>query len=374
MPLIEVDQSTHAFIAGLPKAELHVHIEGTLTPARRWQLALKNGIKQAYPDVAALVASMNFDAPDASIYLQKFLAAYYEGIEVLRSAEDFRDLTLDYLERCRAEQVVYAELSFDPQAHTSRGVALGAVMEGLAEGRRIGREKLGVQTNLILCINRDRPIESAFVALTEAREFRDQIVGFGLDSDELNNPPIKFRKLYDAARSQGYRLTAHCDVDQPATRQNIRECLDILKVERIDHGINTIEDPALIDTARARGITFTTCPTWRKIDKAPRRVDRIRVMHDRGLKITLNTDDPGLFASGTMGNMLPAVMVAGGFTEVEMGQFMINAFEGAWIDNDLRGVFVRQVQEYLAACRPDGIQPAWSKNLAEPIFGLTPPI
>jgi len=374
MPLIEVDQSTHAFIAGLPKAELHVHIEGTLTPARRWQLALKNGIKQAYPDVAALVASMNFDAPDASIYLQKFLAAYYEGIEVLRSAEDFRDLTLDYLERCRAEQVVYAELSFDPQAHTSRGVALGAVMEGLAEGRRIGREKLGVQTNLILCINRDRPIESAFVALTEAREFRDQIVGFGLDSDELNNPPIKFRKLYDAARSQGYRLTAHCDVDQPATRQNIRQCLDILKVERIDHGINTIEDPALIDTARARGITFTTCPTWRKIDKAPRRVDRIRVMHDRGLKITLNTDDPGLFASGTMGNMLPAVMVAGGFTEVEMGQFMINAFEGAWIDNDLRGVFVRQVQEYLAACRPDGIQPAWSKNLAEPIFGLTPPI
>ena len=374
MPLIEVDQSTHAFIAGLPKAELHVHIEGTLTPARRWQLALKNGIEQAYPDVAALVASMNFDAPDASIYLQKFLAAYYEGIEVLRSAEDFRDLTLDYLERCRAEQVVYAELSFDPQAHTSRGVALGAVMEGLAEGRRIGREKLGVQTNLILCINRDRPIESAFVALTEAREFRDQIVGFGLDSDELNNPPIKFRKLYDAARSQGYRLTAHCDVDQPATRQNIRECLDILKVERIDHGINTIEDPALIDTARARGITFTTCPTWRKIDKAPRRVDRIRVMHDRGLKITLNTDDPGLFASGTMGNMLPAVMVAGGFTEVEMGQFMINAFEGAWIDNDLRGAFVRQVQEYLAAHRPDGIQPAWSKNLSKPIFGLTPPI
>ena len=374
MPLTEVDQSTHAFIAGLPKAELHVHIEGTLTPARRWQLAMKNGIEQAYPDVAALVASMNFDAPDASIYLQKFLAAYYEGIEVLRSAEDFRDLTLDYLERCRAEQVVYAELSFDPQAHTSRGVALGAVMEGLAEGRRIGREKLGVQTNLILCINRDRPIESAFVALTEAREFRDQIVGFGLDSDELNNPPIKFRKLYDAARSQGYRLTAHCDVDQPATRQNIRQCLDILKVERIDHGINTIEDPALIDTARARGITFTTCPTWRKIDKAPRRVDRIRVMHDRGLKITLNTDDPGLFASGTMGNMLPAVMVAGGFTEVEMGQFMINAFEGAWIDNDLRGAFVRQVQEYLAAHRPDGIQPAWAKNLSKPIFGLPPPI
>ena len=349
MPFTAVDQRTRDFIAGLPKAELHVHIEGTLTPARRWQLAAKNGIKLPYADVAALVASMRFDAPDAPTYLQKFLAAYYEGIEVLRCAEDFRDLTLDYLECCRTEQVVYAELSFDPQAHTSRGVALGAVMEGLAEGRRIGAEKLGVETNLILCINRDRPLDSAFEALALARAFRDQITGFGLDSDELNHPPIKFRELYDLAHSEGYRLTAHCDVDQPATRENIRQCLEILKVERIDHGINTIEDPALVDAARARGITFTTCPTWRQIDQAPRRVDRIRVMHDCGLKVTLNSDDPGLFASGTMGRMLPAVMVAGGFTEAEMGQFMSNAFEGAWVEEAARERFVGRVGAYVDA-------------------------
>jgi adenosine deaminase len=347
MIFTQVDQRTRHFIAGLPKAELHVHIEGTLTPTRRWEIAARNGIRLPYADITALTASMGFEAPDAPTYLQKFLAAYYEGIEVLRTPEDFRDLTVDYLTNCRDERVLYAELSFDPQAHTSRGVALAAVMEGLAEGRRIGRQELGVETNLILCINRDRPVDTAVSALTEARKFRDQIMGIGLDSDELYNPPAKFRAVYDLARSEGYRLTAHCDVDQPATRENIRQCLDILKVERIDHGINAIEDPALVDEARARGITFTTCPTWRQIDTAPRRVDRIRKMYDQGLKVTLNTDDPGLFASGTMGKMLPAVMVAGGFTFAEMAQLMINAFEGAWIDDGLRHALLGRTREYM---------------------------
>ena len=349
MAFTEVDQRTREFVAGLPKAELHVHIEGTLTPERRWEIAKRNGIKLPYADVAGLKAAMMFDAPDAPSYLQKFLAAYYEGIEVLRTPEDFRDITVDYLECCRDEKVLYAELSFDPQAHTSRGVAFGAVMEGLEEGRRIGRERCGVETNLILCINRDRPLDTAMAALVEACPFRDRIVGFGLDSDELNNPPVKFRELYDLARGEGYRLTAHCDVDQPATRENIRQCLDILKVERIDHGINAIEDPALVDAIRDRGVTLTTCPTWRPIDAAPRRVDRIRVMHELGLKVTLNSDDPGLFASATLGRMLPAVMVAGGFTRAEIGQFMINAFEGAWIGAGQRDAYVRQTRDYLAA-------------------------
>lgn len=349
MAFTEVDQRTREFVAGLPKAELHVHIEGTLTPERRWDLAQRNGIRLPYADVAAVKAAMMFDAPDAPTYLQKFLAAYYDGIEVLRTAADFRDITLDYLECCRAENVLYAELSFDPQAHTSRGVAFGAVMEGLEEGRRIGRERCGVETSLILCINRDRPLDTAMAALVEARSYRDRIVGFGLDSDELNNPPVKFRELYDCARAEGYRLTAHCDVDQPATRENIRQCLDILKVERIDHGINAIEVPALVDALRDRRITLTTCPTWRPIDTAPRRVDRIRVMHDLGLKVTLNSDDPGLFASATLGRMLPAVMVAGRFTPAEMGQFMINAFEGAWMAPALRDAFVRKTRDYIAA-------------------------
>lgn len=349
MTFTAVDQRTRDFVAGLPKAELHLHIEGTLTPERRWEIAARNGIALPYADVAALRAAMVFDAPDAPRYLQKFLAAYYEGIAVLRTPEDFRDLTLDYLSCCRDEKVLYAEMSFDPQAHTIRGVALGAVMEGLAEGRRIGRERFGVATNLILCINRDRPVDSAMDALIEARPFRDQITGVGLDSDELDNPPVKFREVYDLARSEGYRLTAHCDVDQPATLVNIRQCLEILKVERIDHGINAIEEPALIEAIRARGITLTPCPTWRQIDTAPRRVDRIRILHDMGVKVTLNSDDPGLFASGTLGRMLPAVAVAGGFTFAEMGRFMINAFEGAWLETGLRDAFVEQTRAYVAA-------------------------
>ncbi len=348
MTFTSVDQRTRDFVAGLPKAELHLHIEGTLTPALRWKLAARNRIRLPYADIPALEAAMEFEAPDAPSYLTKFLAAYYEGIEVLRTAEDFRDVTVAYLQRCRAENVLYAELSFDPQAHTTRGVAIDAVMEGLAEGRRLGRAEFGIETNLILCINRDRPVDTAMEALIAARRHRDQIVGVGLDSDELHNPPIKFREVYDLARSEGYRLTAHCDVDQPATRENIRQCLEILKVERIDHGINAIEDPALVDAIRARDITLTPCPTWRPIDQAPRRVDRIRVMHELGLKVTLNSDDPGLFSSGTLGRMLPAVAVAGGFTDREMGQFMINAFEGAWIDKDRRDVFVARVRDYLA--------------------------
>lgn len=348
MDFTPVDPRTREFVAGLPKAELHLHIEGTLTPELRWTLAARNGIAQRHPDIQSLKAAMAFEAPDAPSYLTKFLAAYYEGIEVLRTAEDFRDITVAYLARCKEENVLYAELSFDPQAHTTRGVAIDAVMEGLAEGRRIGRATHGIETNLILCINRDRPIDTAMDALVAARPFRDEIVGFGLDSDELNNPPIKFREVYDRARSEGYRLTAHCDVDQPATRENIRQCLDILRVERIDHGINAIEEPSLVDDIRARGITLTACPTWRPIDRAPRRVDRIRVMRELGLKVTLNSDDPGLFSSGTLGRMLPAVAVAGDFSDREMGEFMISAFEGAWIDRELRDAFVARTRDYLA--------------------------
>lgn len=348
MSFTSVDQRTRDFIAGLPKAELHLHIEGTLTPALRWKLAARNGIKLPYADVAALEAAMVFEAPDPPSYLTKFLAAYYEGIEVLHTAEDFRDITVAYLQRCREENVLYAELSFDPQAHTSRGVAIDAVMEGLAEGRRVGRAEFGIETSLILCINRDRPVDTALEAVIAARRHRDQITGFGLDSDELHNPPIKFRAVYDLARSEGYRLTAHCDVDQPATRENIRQCLEILQVERIDHGINIIEDPALVEAARKRDITFTPCPTWRPIDPAPRRLDRIRVMRDHGLKVTLNSDDPGLFPSSTLGRMLPAVAVAGGFSDQEMGQFMINAFQGAWLDKDKRDGYVARVNAYLA--------------------------
>ena len=336
------------FIAGLPKAELHLHIEGTLTAAQKWKIARRNGIKLPYESEAAIEAAQTYDAPDAASYLKKFLAFYYEGLEVLRTDRDFRDITYDYLRACRDDNVRYVEISFDPQAHTDRGIPFGTVIEGIEAGRRDGAAAFGVASNLIMCINRDRSVESAEKMLVDARPYREHIIGLGLDSVEEDNPPIKFAHVYGRARADGYRLTAHCDVDQKDIVDHIWQCVDVLGVERIDHGINTIEDSRLVETMRARAMCFTTCPTWRPIDTAPRRVDRIRQMHDLGLRVTLNTDDPGLFASRTLGTMLPPVAASGHFTREDLAAFMINAFEGSWITEERRDAYVREVRNYLA--------------------------
>ncbi len=344
-----MDHRLDAFLAGLPKAELHVHIEGTLTPAQKWSIAKRNGIKLPYESEAAIEAAQAYDAPDAPSYLRKFLAFYYEGLEVLHTVQDFRDVTFDYLRSCKDDGVHYAEISFDPQPHTERGIAFPIFMEGIVAGQREALAAFGVDSRLIMCINRDRSAESADAMLSDAKPYRDAITGLGLDSVEQDNPPVKFAAVYDKARADGYRLTAHCDVDQEDIVDHIRQCLDILKVERIDHGINVIEDPKLVEASRAGDICFTTCPTWRPMDSAPRRVDRIRIMHDRGLKVTLNTDDPGLFKSRTMGTLLPPVAAAGDFSASDMAGFMINAFDSAWISKAQRDGYIAQVRAHLAA-------------------------
>jgi len=342
-----VEHILDEFIAGLPKAELHLHIEGTLTAAQKWTIARRNKIKLPYESEAAIEAAQSYDAPDAASYLRKFLAFYYEGLDVLRTERDFRDITYEYLRGCRADNVRYLEISFDPQAHTSRGIPFATVIEGIESGRREGAADFGVDSRLIMCINRDRSVEGAHAMLDDARPYRALITGLGLDSVEEDNPPIKFAAVYDRARADGYRLTAHCDVDQADIVDHIWQCLDILKVERIDHGINVIEDELLVATTKERGLCFTTCPTWRSIDRAPRRVDRIRVMHDLGLKVTINTDDPGLFSSRTLGTMLPPVAAAGHFSKEELATLMINAFESSWLPKEQRDGYVGEVRAYL---------------------------
>lgn len=335
-----------SFIAGLPKAELHLHIEGTLSPATVWKLAGRNGIRLPYEDIEAVRAASNVQAPDAPGYLRKFLKVYYENLSVLHTEQDFFEITVEYLRRCQSERVLHAEISFDPQAHTSRGVPFGAFMAGLDAGRRHGAENFGVSSVLIMCINRDRSAESAMAMYEEARPYRHLITGLGLDSVEQDNPPIKFRDVYERARADGYRLTAHCDVDQADSVEHIRQCLDILKVERIDHGINAIDDPGLVDTLRERAVCLTACPTWRPIDAAPRRVDRIRRMDELGLKVTINSDDPGLFSSGTLGGMLPAVAAEGDLGPDDLMRLMTNAFEGAWISDERRKDCIARLNEY----------------------------
>ena len=337
------------FIAGLPKAELHLHIEGTLSVEMRRRFAARNNLRLG--DASFMPLSVPEASGGQSLDIQQykmFLALYSEGLKVMCTEQDFHDLALAYFRQCKDDNVVYAEVSFDPQVHTDRGVAFEAVVDGLAAAQRTAAATLGVESRLIMCINRDLTLESAVATLEAARARRDRIAGLGLDNVEEGHPPIKFRNVYAAARDQGYRLTAHCDVDMLNAREHIRQCIHEIAVERIDHGINVLEDEALVDAALARGIHFTTCPTWRTGDPRPRRVDRIERMRARGLSVSLNTDDPGYFASGYMNHMLTAVAVEGQLTERDLAVYAKAAFAAAWIDADRKTAYRQRVDFYVA--------------------------
>lgn len=343
-----------AFISGLPKAELHLHIEGTLSVEMKRRFADRNRLRLSDASFASLMEVPEEPGSQALAIQQykMFLALYFEGLKVMHSEQDFYELALDYFRQCKANNVVYAEVSFDPQAHTDRGVAFGAVIDGLVAAQKAARETLGIDSQLIMCINRDLTLESAVNMLSAARPYRDRIAGLGLDNVEEGHPPIKYRTVYDAARDQGYRLTAHCDVDMIDAQEHIRQCIHDISVERIDHGINVLDDRSLIDAALERGIHFTACPTWRKGDPKPRRVDRIEAMRSLGLSVSLNTDDPAYFESGYMNNMLNAVAATGRLDRVAVADYAKEAFAGAWIDDQQRAAYIRRIDAYVEASEP----------------------
>lgn len=330
------------FIAGMPKAELHLHIEGTIGPAQKLELARRNGIALPYADEGEVIEA--FDYKD----LEDFLRVYYEGIQVLVTEADFYELAQDFYARCRDENIVHVDISFDPQPHLARDVPIEAVMGGLTAARTEARAD-GVSSSLIMCVNRDRPLEEALPLFDTVRPWRDHITGLGLDSAEYGNPPAKFVALYDRARSEEYRLTAHCDVDQENSVEHIRQCLELLGVERIDHGVNALEDPNLVLTLIEREICLTVCPTWRPCDPAPRRTDRLRMMFDLGLRVTVNTDDPGLFASGYLTNTLQGVQRASGYTKAEMVALMRNAMLGSWAEEAEKETMLARLESYAEA-------------------------
>jgi len=336
------------FIAGLPKAELHLHIEGTFSVEMKRRFSERNKLSLGEASFAPLQVPEGSSGQALDIQQYKmFLALYSEGLKVMQTQEDFYELALEYFRQCKQNNIIYAEVSFDPQAHTDRGVPFGAVIEGLAAAQKTARETLDVESQLIMCINRDLTLESAVNMLVAARPYRHRIAGLGLDNVEDGHPPIKFQNVYNAARDQGYRLTAHCDVDMINAREHIRQCIYDIKVERIDHGINVLEDDALISAALERGIHFTTCPTWRKGDPKPRRVDRIEKMRKLGLSVSLNTDDPGYFASGYMNHMLQAVATTGQLTRADLAAYATGAFSGAWIDDARRAAYIQRVNSHL---------------------------
>jgi len=331
-----------SFIEGMPKAELHVHLEGTLEPELKFELAARNGLDLPYRSAAEMRAAYAFDD------LTSFLAVYYEGMSVLRTEADFHALAMAYFRKASSQKVVYAETFFDPQAHTARGVSFETVISGLRHAQQDAAAELGLRTQLIMCFLRDLTPDSAMETLAQSLPYRDYIVGVGLDSDEKGNPPVKFKDVFDQARREGYRLTMHCDVDQENSVAHIWQCLNDIGVERIDHGVNCLEDDALVNRLAATGVGLTVCPISNSYVTDGLKAREIKVMLDRSLRVTVNSDDPAYFP-GYIGDNLAAAAEAVNLTKHELAQIERNAFTIAWITDEERAGYLAALEGYAAA-------------------------
>ena len=332
------------FIAALPKAEYHVHLEGTLEAEMKFALAARNGITLPYADVAAMKASYVYHD------LPTFLKIYYEGMKVLVTEQDFHDLAYAYLTRAKANNVVYAEMFFDPQEHLKRGVAMGTVIGGITRARREAEARLGVRSQLILCFVRDLPADTAMAALDAALPFRRDLIGVGLDSDEKDNPPAKFAAHFAKARAASLHVTAHCDVNQENSLEHLRQAIVDLKVDRVDHGGNILQSPELIALARARGLAFTVCPSFSgRIETAAGPVDVVRGMLDAGLKVTINSDDPAYMGSEYLNAVMLREQRAAAMTRQELVTIERNAFGAAWLPQADKDAYLARLAAFAAS-------------------------
>jgi adenosine deaminase len=328
-----------SFIEGMPKAELHLHIEGTLEPELKFELAARNGLELPYGSVDEMRAAYDFND------LTSFLVGYYEGMGVLLAEGDFYDLAMAYFRKAHSQNVVYAEIFFDPQGHTTRGVPFGTLIEGFHRAQKDAEDSLGLRAQLIMCFLRDMTSESAMETLEQSLQYRDWIIGVGLDSDEKGNPPIKFKDVFARARAEGYRLTMHCDVDQEDAVGHIWQCVNEIGVERIDHGVNSLDDEALIEEIRARGLGLTVCPISNSYVTDGPKADEIKTMLDRGVRATVNSDDPAYFAGYITENLI-AVAEAVDLTRDEIVQLSRNAFTISWLSDEDRKPYLDALEAY----------------------------
>ena len=330
-----------SFIAGMPKAELHLHIEGTLEPELKFELAARNGLALPYASVDEMRAAYDFNS------LASFLTIYYEGMNVLVTEQDFYDLAMAYFRKAHSQNVVYAEIFFDPQGHTTRGIPFGTVIDGFRRAQQDAAASFGLRTQLIMCFLRDLSAESAMETLEQSLPYGDWIVGVGLDSDERGNPPVKFKEVFARARNEGYRLTMHCDVDQENSVGHIWQCLDEIKVERIDHGVNALEDPALIKEINKRGLGLTVCPISNGFVTDGLKAQELKLLLDGGVRATINSDDPAYFA-GYMSENFVAVQEAVRLSKDEVVQLSRNAFNVTWLPQEERDAYVDALDAYAA--------------------------
>ena len=331
-----------AFIEGLPKAELHLHIEGTIEPETMFRFAERNRIALPYPSVEAPRAAYRFGR------LQDFLDIYYQGMAVLRTEEDYYEMTWAYLEKAHDQNVLYAEIFFDPQAHTSRGIAFETVLEGISRALEDGRNRLGLGSRLIMCFLRDREATEAMGALEQVLPHRGWIIGVGLDSAEKGNPPAKFRQVFERARALGFQTVAHAGEEGPASY--VREALDLLHVARIDHGIRALDDPALVARLARERVPLTVCPLSNVrlgvVDDIRRHP--LRKMIEKGLIVTVNSDDPAYFG-GYVNENFAAAQEGLSLSDEDLAQLARNSFEAAFLPSEEKQALVRRVDEYVAA-------------------------
>ena len=337
MPVQQSDLS--GFIAGLPKAELHIHIEGSLEPEMMFALARRNGVGLPYPDVAAIHAAYKFTN------LQDFLDLYYRGMSVLLHEQDFYDLAMAYLRRAAGQMVRHAEIFFDPQGHTARGIAFKTVIDGLWRALKDAERQFGLTASLILCFLRHLDEADAERTLDEALPWRARFIGVGLDSSEKGHPPSKFQRVFARARDLGLRAVAHAGEEGPP--EYVAEAIDLLKVDRIDHGNRALEDATLTARLAREQMALTVCPlsNLRLCGVPSLDVHPLRRMLQAGLKATINSDDPAYFGGYMTENYL-GVQQALALGRDEVVQLARNGFDAAFCDEGLKQRYLAELDAY----------------------------
>ncbi|PIG91322.1 adenosine deaminase [Gloeocapsopsis sp. IPPAS B-1203] len=330
-----------AFLQEIPKAELHMHIEGSLEPEMMFILAKRNGIELPYKSVQEVRDAYNFQN------LQSFLDLYYAGMSVFQTQQDFYDLTWAYLQKAAAENVKHTEIFFDPQAHTSRKIEFEIVHAGIYQALQDAKKELGISSYLILCFLRHLSAESAMATLEQALPYKDTIVAVGLDSSEMGNPPSKFKQVFDRAREAGFYTVAHAGEEGPP--DYIWEAIKLLGVSRIDHGVRCIEDSQLVKYLIEQQIPLTVCPlsniklcVFDSMEK-----HNIKQLLHMGLCVTVNSDDPSYFG-GYIAENLQQIQVALGLSQQDIYQMMKNSFQATFLSPEEKQAKITELDDFMA--------------------------
>ncbi len=336
-----MNSTLKSFIEGMPKAELHLHIEGSFEPELMFAIAQRNQVKTKFDSVEAVKEAYQFNN------LQDFLDIYYEGARVLLTEQDFFDLTWAYVERIHAQNVIHTEIFFDPQTHTDRGVDFDVVISGISRALAQAEQKYGITSRIIMCFLRHLDESEAEKTLAQALAYKDRIYGVGLDSSELGHPPSKFKNVFAKAIEEGFVTVAHAGEEGPA--EYIWEALDLLHISRLDHGNRSKDDPKLLARLAAEKMALTVCPLSNLklcvVDDL--KAHPLRFLMENNLKVTINSDDPAYFG-GYMNENYIAITEALELNRTELKQLAQNAFEACFVDEGRKREMLAQLEAYFA--------------------------